>query len=353
MAFTRPTLTTLIARARSDIETRLAGAVATIRNSFESVIARVVAGATHGLHGHLVWLSLQLFPDTAEDEFIERWAAIWGLERTAATKSTGSFDITGSPDTTVCPAGALWVDDGGVQYEQDDDGTIAAGTATVTLTASTGGADGNQDVGTTLTLVSPVTGIDADGTVSGIGLTDGDDEESDADLQSRLLIRMANPPSGGGPGDYVNWALEVAGVTRAWEIPNGDGLGTVVVYFVLDNKAGTIIPDAGEIATVQAHLDAVAPVTADVNVYAPAEVDVDFTIAITPDTSAVRAAVTAELQDLILREGDVDGMTLYLSQINEAISVATGEVDHTTTVPATDLTFTIGQLPVFGTITWV
>ncbi len=352
MPFTRPTLTTLISRARTDIESRLPGAVATLRNSVESVLARVVAGATHGLHGHLLWLSRQLFPDTAEDEFIERWAAIWGLPRTPATKATGPIDITGTNGQT-CPAGTEWTDENGIEYTQDADGTIAAGTATVQLTAKVAGTSGTQEVGTILTLVSPVAGIDSEATVSGTGITDGDDTETDAELQSRLLIRMGSPPKGGGPGDYVNWALEIAGVTRAWEIPNGDGLGTVVVYFVLDNKSGTIIPDAGEIATVQDYLDSVAPVTADVNVYAPTEVGVDFTISITPDTSAVRAAVQSELEDFILREADVDGVTLYLSQMNEAISVASGEVDHTLTVPASDLVFTVGQLPVMGTITWV
>lgn len=354
MAFIRPRLRTLIDRARSDIETRLPGAVASIRNSVESVLARVTGGATHGLHGHLVWLSRQLFPDTAEDEFMARWAGIWTLERTAATKAAGSHDITGSPDGTVCPAGTEWIESESEQiYDQDADGTIASGSATVQLTAQVGGDAGNQAVGTKLNLVSPVTGIDSEGTVSGTGLTDGDDRESDADLQSRLLIRMGSPPKGGGPGDYVNWALEVAGVTRAWEIPNGDGAGTVVVYFVLDNKSGTIIPDAGEVQGVQDYIDARAPVTADVNVFAPTEVDVDFTISITPDTPAVRAAVQAELADYILRTADADGVTLFISQMNEAISLAEGETDHDMTVPAADLVFTIGQLPVMGTITWV
>jgi uncharacterized phage protein gp47/JayE len=353
LAFTRPNLTTLVSRARSDIESRLTGAVASLRNSVESVLARVVAGATHGLHGHLVWLSRQLFPDTAEAEYMARWASNWNLERRPATQAQGSLDITGSPDGTVCPANTQWIDDNDIVYTQDAAGTIASGSATVQVTAVLGGTDGNQDVGAKLSLVAPVTGIDAEGTVSGTGITDGDDEETDAELQSRTLLRMANQPKGGGPGDYVNWALEVSGVTRAWEIADGDGPGTVVVYFVLDNKAGTIIPDASEIATVQAYLNGKAPITADVNVYAPTEVAVNFTIEVTPDTAAVRQAVEEELEDYILRAGDVDGVTLYISQMNEAISLASGETDHIMTVPAADVVLTVGQLPSMGTITWV
>lgn len=350
MPFTRPTLPTLIARARSDIETRLTGAVATLRNTVESVLARVVAGATHGLHGHLVWLSKQLFPDTAEAELMERWAGIWGINRTAAVKAVLTVDITGS-NGSACPDATEWTTADGVLYTQDGAATIAAGTATITVEANVGGADGNQDNGTTLSLVSPVAGIDSDGTVTGT-TTDGVDEESDAALSDRLLARLQSPPKGGGPGDYIAWALEVAGVTRAWEIANGDGYGTVVVYFVRDDDV-TIIPDAGEITEVQNYIDAVAPITADVNVYAPSDQDVDFTIEITPDTAAVRAAVQAELEAYILRAAEADGCTLYISQMNEAISIATGETDHIMTVPAADQVYTTGQLPVMGTITWV
>lgn len=352
MAFTRPTLTQLVARAKSDIETRLDGAVASIRRSYERASAFAVAGAAHGLHGHLVWLSRQMFPDTAEDEFAVRWGSIWGIEKVAATKAGGDLTITGSNGST-CPDTTEWQDASGVLYTQDGDATIAGGSATATMEAQEAGEDGNQEVGAELTLVAPVAGIDSVGTVSGSGITGGYDEETTASMLERLLSRLQSPPKGGGPGDYVAWSLEVAGTTRAWQIANGDGLGTVVLYFVMDDKAGTIIPDAGEIATVQAYLDSVAPVTADVNVYGPTAVDVDFTIELTPDTAAVRAAVEAELDDFITTNATADGTaTFYLSQLNERISLAAGEVDHVMSVPAANLTFSVGEIAVLGTITW-
>lgn len=353
MAFTRPTRPQLVTRTVSDVETRLPGVVASLRRTVENALAKAVAGAAHGLHGHLVWLSKQLFPDTAEDEYLERWANIWGLSRTAATAASGSLSITGTPATT-CPDGTEWQAPDGTTYTQDGDVTTnGGGTATATVVADDGGTDGNQVVGATLSLVSPVAGIDSDGTVSGSGITGGDDAETYAALLTRLLQRLQNPPSGGGPGDYEAWALEVSGVTRAWEIANGDGAGTVVLYFVKDDKAGTIIPDASEVTEVQTHLDAVAPVSADVNVYAPTDVTLDFTISVTPDTAAVRTAVEAELEDYILRNAEADGVTFPLSQLNEAISLATGETDHTMTVPATAPTFAVGEIAIMGTVTWV
>ncbi len=125
------------------------------------------------------------------------------------------------------------------------------------------------------------------------------------------------------------------------------------MYFVMDDKSGTIIPDASEVQTVQDYLDTVAPITADVTVYAPTPVTVDFTISVTPDTAAVRAAIEAELEAYILREASANGVSFPLSQLNEAISLAEGETDHTMTVPAAAPTFTTGQIAVMGTVTWV
>lgn len=350
MAFARPSLSTLVRWAQSDIESRLSGAAASVRRTFEFVMARVVAGAAHGLHGHLVWLSKQLFPDTAEDVFAERWAGIWGLERVAAVKASGTVDITGV-NLTVCPDQTEWQDGTGQIYIQDGDVTIAGGVATITVDAQLAGVEGNQSVGAQLSLVTPVAGIDSTGTVSGSGLTGGADQETVDSLRSRLLERLQTPPKGGGPGDYVAWAKEVNGVTRAWEIANGDGLGTVVVYFARDDDLDPI-PDSTEVQDVQDYLDTVAPITADVNVYAPTAVDLDLTIAATPDTAAVRTAIEAALEDYIIANGGANGVTFPLSQLDEAISLATGETSHVMSVPAAAPTYTVGQLPVLGTITW-
>lgn len=351
MAFVRPTLAKLISRAKSDIETRLPGADAQLRRTVENVLARVVAGAAHGLHGHLVWAARQLMPDTAVDELMVRWASIWGLERVPATKATGTVSITGVT-STICPADTLWQTGDGIIYVQDADVTISAGVGTIAVTAQEAGADGNQDAGVALTLVNAVAGIDSDGTVDAGGLDDGFDQESLEDLLDRLLLRLQTPPSGGGPGDYERWALEVPGCTRAWQRANANGAGTVALYFVQDNDPSTIIPDAGEVAAMQTYIDDRAPVTADPTVYAPVAKLLDMTITITPDTVAVREAAVAELEDLLLREGEPGG-TIYLSQLNEAISIAPGEIDHTIISPVADVTHAGNEIPILGTITWV
>lgn len=76
MPFSRPTLQELVNRTLSDAQTRL-GADELVRREDLQVLTRVLAGASHGLHGFIGWLSQQVVFDTAEAEFLERWTSIW------------------------------------------------------------------------------------------------------------------------------------------------------------------------------------------------------------------------------------------------------------------------------------
>lgn len=356
MPFERPTLSELETRIRSDLAARVTGSVALLRRSVLGVQAKVFAGTAHLLFGFLNFMSKQAFPDTAESEYLLRWAALFGLEKTAATFSQGNYTFTGTNGTTIASDTELQTDDG-VEYTTDALGTISGGTATVAITASTEGAIGNLDAGETLTLVSPISGIDSQGTVAAGGLTGGTDEETDEALRARLLLRLQDPPHGGSAADYEIWALEVSGVTRAWVFEEWLGAGTVGVFFVRDNdgSGAAIIPSAGEVTTVQTYIDDPTrrPVTADVTVIAPTAVALNLTIELTgDDTTAIRNAVEANLEDMLLRDGEPGG-TILLSRIREAISTAAGETDHDLTVPSADVTHSAGQLPIMGMITWV
>jgi len=201
-------------------------------------------------------------------------------------------------------------------------------------------------------MVSPLAGVQATAT-AGL-LSGGADVETDDALRARLLDRIQQPPQGGAAADYIAWALAVPGVTRAWVYPGELGDGTVTVRFVRDNdgSGAAIIPDATEVATVQAYIDARRPVTAKVTVVALVAVPINFTITgLTPGTTAVQAAVSAELQDLLLREATPGG-TILLSHMRAAISAAAGETDYALTSPTANVVSTTGNMSTMGTITW-
>jgi uncharacterized phage protein gp47/JayE len=349
LSFERPTLAELADRIESDFVTRLALVGAVLRRAIVRVMARVWAGAAHMLHGHLDFLARQLFPDTSESEYLVRQGGLFGITKTPAAFAQGLVTFTGT-NLTEIPSGTVVTRSDGVTYATRDTDHIAGADVDIFCIATVAALDGDCDAGTELTLESPITGVDSTATVLA-GLTSGADEESDDDYRVRVLERMQEPPHGGNEADYIAWAKEVSGVTRAWVYPEELGPGTVVVRFVRDDDASPI-PDSGEVDDVQTKLDTEKPVHATVTAVAPtSSLDV-FTIAIVPDTADTRAAVEAELVDLYLRDGE-PGATMLLSAIRTAIGTAAGITDYTLTVPAASVTHTTNQLPTVGTITWV
>lgn len=352
MPFERPTLKELIDRVNADTEARLDGSQPRLRRSVLGVLGRVMAGAHHGLYGFIQYIADQVLPDRAEVEWLERHASLYDIQRKAAAKATGNLDLTGS-NGSVVPAGTELQTADSVLYVTTAEATIASGAASVAVEASEGGVNGNQVSGVTLSFVSPVSGVDSSATVDGSGLTGGADEETDDDLRSRVISRIQQPPHGGADFDYVTWALEVAGVTRAWVYAQELGIGTVSVRFMMDDTYADGIPLAADVTAVQNYIDALRPVTADLTVVAPVAAALNFTISgLTPDTSAVRAAIEDELKDLITREAEPGG-TILISHIREAISIAAGESDHVLTSPSADVTHTTGQIATMGTVTFV
>ena len=350
MPFERPTLPTLIDQGAAEFEARIPGVLARVRRSLVGVINRVLAGALSAMYQYAEWLNKQAWPDQAEAEFLDDHGARWGVTRTAAAPATGTARFTGIDGANV-PMGTVVQRADSVQYATLAAGVVAAGQALVAVQAVVAGQAGNTSINTGLTLTSPVVNINS-AALAYADLGGGADIEGDEAYRARILTRIRQVPDGGSADDYIAWALEVAGVTRAWVYPGELGAGTVSLRFVRDGDAGSAIPDTGEVATVQAHIDALRPVTASLTVVAPTAVARNFTIALTPNTAQVQAAVAAELADLILREG-APGGTLLLSHIREAISVAAGETDSVLSVPAANVVYTTGQIPTMGVITWV
>lgn len=349
MSFIRPLLSTLVERVRSDFEAWLPGADSRLRRSVLDVFARTHAGAAHGLYGAIDDVSRQILPDTADAENLARHAADHGVVRKAAVAARGPLTFSGT-NGTVVPSGAFLTRSDGARFFVVTAGLIAAGAATVTIEAEVAGPDGNGPAGQSLTLVSPIAGVQSVAVTAAGGLIDGAAEESDADLLARLLLKLRNPPHGGNRADYIAWTLELAGVTRAWVYPGWMGVGSVGVAFVMDGRVD-IIPLVADIEDVQDHLDVLRPVTADVTVFAPTPLPLTLSINAQPPTPEVEAAIEAEIRDLLFREAEPGG-TLLISHIREAISIAPGEHDHQLIAPIGNVECAPGEMLVFGGILW-
>jgi uncharacterized phage protein gp47/JayE len=348
--FNRPALPDLISRAEGDLQSRL-GVGPLLKRSFLAVIARMSAGAAHQLYGYLDWIAQQVLPDTAVEEILERWASIWGIKRIAASYAVGSVTLTTNTVgvTTVIPAGTLLTRSDGAQFASTTDVVIVgAGSFPVPVSALTAGVAGNTPAGSQLQLVSPIAGVNSFTTASAGGLAGGAETEGETSLRARLLARIRRAPNGGSKADYVTWALENAGVTRAWCYPNNTGLGTVGVAIVTDDAPGGPLPAQQVVDAVQAYIEERRPVTAEVTVYAPEPLYLNLSIALSPNTLSVQNAITVELQDLFRRRSEPGGV-IYFSEISEAISTAAGEAHHS--ILSSSYTGT-GNFLLLGAITW-
>ena len=224
-------------------------------------------------------------------------------------------------------------------------------TATLSLASSAPGVATVATAGARLTFVSPVAGVAAQVVVAAGGLTGGAEAESDELLRERLLSRIRQAPEGGAKHDYETWALQVAEVTRVWVFPGWMGAGTVGIAFMMDGRVDPI-PLEADVEAVEAHLAALAPVTAELVVFAPTPAPLAMEITgLMPDDAATRAAVEAEIDDLLFREAEPGG-TILLSQLRAAISQAAGETDHVLVSPVANFTPGAAQLAVRGAIDW-
>ncbi|UHG95292.1 baseplate J/gp47 family protein [Pseudomonas sp. 7-41] len=345
MPFETPSLPVLVSRTQSD----LAGDA--LRRSDAQVLARALSGAAYGLYGYLDWIVEQILPDTADEETLERIASLrLNQPRKAAQPASGQVSFTAAALAVVDVDAVLQAGDGRT-YKVTTGKTTVAGTNSVSIEAVDAGVMGNADPGLVLTPVQPIEGVAITFTVLPPGLIGGIALESLESLRARVVRSYRVVPHGGSKDDYETWALECAGVTRAWCRRNYMGPGTVAVFFMRDGDADPI-PDAAQLTEVREYIEPLRPVTAELYVIAPVSAPVTYRIRLTPDTGPVRAAVQAQLIDLHSREAGL-GDALLLTHIAEAISSSTGETDHKLLAPVADVPAAANQLLTFGGVTWL
>lgn len=361
MAFTVPTLSTLIERITVDLETSASWTFPRIPGSPFWALVRVVAGVVFGINRFGQYIADQILPDTADDDYIVRHGSLYGLTRVAAVASTGNFTFTGT-NSTVVPAGTLVVRNDGVEYQTTALGTIASGSATIAVEALVGGTDGDLAEGETLSLSDAISGVDGTVTVASGGLTGGADLEDLETFRLRILDRLAYPPQGGSESDYIAWAkAALSTVDNAYPVTGGSGPGTITVWFTVTGNSP--IPSAGNVTTVQNYIDDRYPVTADPTAAAPTAQTVNVAATAKAKTGYATATIEAEMaanlraafREYITKDALANGGTLYLSQISGALSVSAGEDYHTLTTPASNVSVGAGTVPVLGTltVTWI
>lgn len=363
MPYDTESLAELNRRLQSELP--LSGSGEVLRRNLYTPFSRALAGAVHGLHGHIEWRVKQMFPQTCDDDVLETLhAPLWlGSGRLPAVPASGKATIKGNREAVI-PKGTLLNRRDGTVFVVKTGVTIpSSGTVAVELIAETAGVNGNTAPGEKLTIANTISGVESEVITSGIA--GGSDMESIASLRERIIDSRKNGRDVGRTSDWERWTREVPGVTRVWPAPKLSGIGTVTVYIMRDNDTRPY-PQGAELQAVQKHLEHSGLPFGEIHVVAPTPRNVDFRIKIIPDTPEVRQAVQTALANLLQesaapvaydRHGDLalpaKGHTIPRSHITQAISNAVGEYDHQLIAPAADITFEVGQLATMGNIQWI
>lgn len=380
MPFKRKTLSELRDENRNFLQAELKNVGALLRFANLKVVADMDAGMAHLHYGYLDYIALQSNPFTATGENLAGWMALKRVYRKPASAAKSKDVKAVGTANRVIPAGTILNRGDGYQYtvvseikiqgSGEGHGGIIAVLPDVTDDVTGGGANGNADAGTVLTLDVNIAGVEAQLTLieAATGGADIEDEEA---FRSRGLLSWQEPPQGGSDTDYKKWALEVSGVTRAWVKRRLNGAGTVGVYIMCDGNLNDGFPvgtdgisqledwgavkASGDQLSVADHIYPLQTDTAIVFVCSPIRKTIDFEIAgITDADSAVVSNIKNALTTLFFDESNPDGTgKIDLSDINKSISNVDGTKGYILNSPSSNITFSIGEIPLLGEVNFV
>lgn len=253
-----------------------------------------------------------------------------------------TYTVSGSPSTPATGTITASYDGASIAIESDD-----------------AGADSNISSGGTLTISTPIAGVDNTVYTQFAGITGGADEESTEAFRTRAIEKGQNPATPFSAQAIKNQILSITGNTRAWIEEATPAEGQVTSYFVRDDDT-SIIPDAGEVTTTKNKILEIKPAhtsDADVIVTAPTAVPIAITFsALSPNTTEMQSAITASLQEFFTSENDVSE-NVELNQITNVIfntidDTGVRPTSFTLTAPAGDTTINSGEIGTLGTITY-
>lgn len=295
--------------------------------------ATSMASAVEGLYQHQQWMVRQIFPDTADQEYLYMHAAVRGLRLKNAVPARGYLRITGTAGTLIAEGLQARSADGALYRVTANGYMPEAGTGDFTAEAVTPGEDGNAIDNTPVTLQVAPAGLDSAAKM--ISMRGGLPMETDTELLARLLDLIRRPPAGGNRHDYRRWAMEVEGVSDAFVYPLRRGVGTVDVAIV----SGDGLPSQDTIDRVKDHIDDVRPVTSKgFLVVAPNIRVVDQVILASLSGTGLDAARTAITRALTSQFANIaPGVEWVRSQSEALVSNVVGVVDRKIISPASNI----------------
>jgi len=356
MAFSRDSLQVLKERTLANYLSLFKPLDRTPRYNLVSVMANIDAGLFHMLQGDLVFLSKQIFPDTAEGEYLRaHWSSLVSpLYAVAAMGKTEVSGVTGKP----VPAGTVFKSDSGKRYFSEKAVRVGdEGNVLVDIRAEEAGLDSNLTAGSQLSIVSAISSeINLKSVVGTDGIYGGVDTESDEKYLSRVLIHLRNPIRYGQRGDYAAWALDsTPEVTSAWEFKNFGVFGALLIQVISGNQRNGVY-QTRNLAAVRDYISAVSPpIVFDVRT--PDIVSINPEIKLLPLEDSQENRETVELRLKTYLQHTAKPGVIYTSGALRESIIDGVRITNVTVKIDGDISggfkTTILQYPVLGELAWV
>jgi len=324
MALENKTISEINEAIINQIEAQISQTIPILPISFTRILAKILAGVFLILYKVAQKLFLDIFVSTASFKettifgkkvtpLIE-WGVVVGAgQPQTAIQTELKIEVTVNDIGETLPSGTQFISTlNGLIYITQTDYILTAGPDAIDVICTTGGSDGNLEVGQTLTLINTLGIIDNDADITDILIT-GVDAESEASYRQRVVERFQLQPQGGALADYRLWASEVEGVLQTY-IYTGDP-GNVLIYVAGDiDLYSDRIPDSALLLLIGAACT-YDPITGKAT-------RKQVTAIIDPDgdeTYGNVLPITVKLFDVIIFDLDVEDEADVMDQIEEAL----------------------------------
>ena len=311
-----------------------------------------VAAQVWGLYAQAEWLSRQCFPQTAQGEWLDRHAALRGLERKSAVKARGairfSVDKALGTDLTV-PAGTVCATAGLVRFETTESAVLKAGETGVEVPAQAvePGTKGNVPRGSILVMTVPPVGVGR--CVNPEPFSGGADVEDDGELRRRVLATYKRMPNGANAAFYEQGALSFEEVAACTVVPRPRGRGTVDVIVA----ARTGAPEEALLEKLRRYFEERREIAVEVEVKAPRVKNVDVAVRVTAAEGADAAGVKENVENALRSyfSGERLSQDILVAGLNQLVFSQAGVANCKVTSPAADVAVERGELPRLGSLT--
>ena len=291
------TIIELKSRIYNDFIASFQNAITPLKKTFFEQLSNTLSATFQLVYIYLDRIFNDSFLTTCtENRVLTYFAPLKDLARKEPTVSSGTVTFTGV-DTTVIPTGTILIYNE-LEYITLADGTITSGTVDILCESVEKGTLSNTLANITLTLSTPITGVDNDA-ISTIGFTGAIDQETIESVRTRTKQKFATSTEVDNDNFYKSLANELSNVKATFISSNKSGVGTFgVTVLTFSNDGVPVQADIDEVEQYFIDNNAV-PSYVEAEYFIPTIVSQDFTIQLAINDASNQATVEQAVRDYL------------------------------------------------------